>query len=209
MTNPDTSLKRISSLVANMLRNEGTCFIQDIVNFVISSMVTNKSDVTFKRRVYDVINVLAAANVITKNQNIVAWTGTDYISNTNEIIAKMKKKDDSETIEQRISGKIENRRYKLNLLKHYNSICCKNSLNPRPKQSVHLPIIIFTAENAETSGSSCNLTVNFITHTKPHLYTTLDVLQSIEFRFDMDEQLISKYPKLKKAIDLIAESDNI
>ena len=203
MAKAETSLKKISLLVAEKLRREQQCSIQETVSYVVEKTEYVKSDITLKRRVYDVLNVLAAAGIINKTQNFVNWIGIVQVPNSQ--ILFQEKTHDTETVKRRINAKLETLKYKVNILKQYNAICTRNRLLPRPTKSIGLTCFVIDANGATTEKTANNLNVTF--DSKPTLYTPLEILQNIDFQFDMDQQLISKYPKIKEALDLIDEME--
>ena len=208
MTNVDTSLKKIASIVAEKLRKRVSCSIPDAVNAVLESFDNKKSDVTLKRRVYDVINVLEATGVIRKTQNIITWTGNVHIPNGNDYTSSRTQLD-SEHINRRIGDKIEKLRYKLNILKHYNAIIRRNKLLPRPARSLSIQTFACIAKSYQEFKTPNGLTVILPINPKPQLITPLQILESIGFRFDIDQLLLEDYPQLKRALQYINDADDI
>ena len=140
MAKAETSLKKISLLVAEKLRREQQCSIQETVSYVVEKTEYVKSDITLKRRVYDVLNVLAAAGIINKTQNFVNWIGIVQVPNSQ--ILFQEKTHDTETVKRRINAKLETLKYKVNILKQYNAICTRNRLLPRPTKSIGLTCFV-------------------------------------------------------------------
>ena len=208
MTNVDTSLKQVASIVAEKLRKRVSCSVPDAVNTVLDCFEKKKSDSTLKRRVYDVINVLEATGVIQKTQNIITWTGNVHVPNGDNYSSKRTQLD-SDYIQRRIGDKIEKLRFKINILKHYNAIIQRNSLLPRPAKSLSIKTFAFVADQVEINGSANNLTVIFHANPRPQLIAPLQILENIDFRFDIEKQLIENYPQLKKALEYINEADEM
>lgn len=206
MNIPDSSLKGVSFLVAENLKRKESFSMQDIVNVITQILGKSNQDATLKRRVYDVVNVLAASGIVQKDGTIIKWVGRTKIDSP---IVSETDISESEKTSMRVSDKIEKLKYKIEMLSLYNAIITRNSLLPRPGNALPLRFILFQADDIETERSENKLTLTIIKNTPgpPVLYTPLDVLQSIQFRFNIDQELVNKHPDLAEAVKLINEAN--
>ena len=170
---------------------------------MISPIQGPSQQTSMKRRVYDVIGVLAAADIITKTGTTITWVG--YSNNMR--VQQTKVNDLTKTL--LVKDKIEKLKYKLRYLSYINALIVRNRSIPRPQVYIQLPFIVFQA-NFSIKQSKDQLILKLANRSDkpPHIITQFDIASSIDYKFDLDNALISNFPSVKPAYELINAYDD-
>lgn len=197
----DGSLKTISAVIAEKLKSMGTMNASDLTSMMISGIQGPSQQTSMKRRVYDVIGVLAAADIINKNGTNITWVG--YSNN----IKSQQDQINYVTKNLVIKDKIERLKYKMRILAYINALIVRNRNIPRPISTLGLPFIVFDSDISATQEEN-QLVIKFLKNdAKDRIYTQMNVIDRIDFKFDINSMLVKCFPALKPITDFIDSCD--
>lgn len=177
------SLKLLSSLIMNKLKELKTTTLKDIQSIIMNDFAQKgeaMTEATLHRRIYDIINIFSVAGLISKDAHNVTWIGSRSLAP-----ARQNKSPELQTIETRIAVKEENLRYKLKLLLLYHSLMelHQGFVKPTNVNCVDLPCVLLgyvsrTPPNhqIEEEGKKIIITANIRA-----MFSPLEVLENKEF----------------------------
>jgi hypothetical protein len=149
-----------------------TTFIQagDYVIALLESPPVHET--TIRRRVYDILNVFLACNLITKSNGKIKWKARTVPSTISR---------DHEIHVQTLNKKRQEFAKSLRVLVRYRSLIDQNRLIRRPPRAIQLTAIFVGYRNVANGSSDCSLDGKKLTITSsspPIFYSPMDVLST-------------------------------
>ena len=214
------SLKVLAPETARIVREYGTATTEEIATVVITkfqgSIDNSKTTTqdTIRRRIYDVINVLAASGLIEKVGKKITWNSTTpYLqalpsgdSSLNQITT-----NEDKIIESRIKEKEAQLRAKICLLTLYKALTERNFPKSASEKDISLPTILICLENSNDIAFSPsdpdNKRIEIRATKQIKLQSPLEILKNINFDKNVIAKLLQAQPAdfSQYATDLLSE----
>lgn len=181
----------LSSLAEDVLH-----FIQERTNTTfqeVADMIVSKDDSsnekTTRRRVYDVLNVFAAAGLISKEARSIKYQPLAHISELDNLSPQ--DKDLAKDCEDKRTMLMQ----RIKLLLSYKALIARNKQVARPVNAVQMPVIIVGFNNnilGESNSSLDGRSVEMNASENPIFYSPMDVFAKLQFPVDLLRTLIKE-----------------
>ena len=213
---PTVSLTGISEPVLEIIRMKGPLTFVEVADDFIQNNVTNvdehsKQEKNVRRRIYDVLNVLLACNMIVKDPE----NKKVKLFDRNLLLIKDKTFAYDEIFRRqtsRIEQKTQMLISKTRLLIYYRLLLERNRNSMRPTENVQMPTIILgytDVENGKICRSLDGQTLTIISQYKPNFFSPENIFRRLSFPKEWQISVLSTMPKLapfqKEIIQSITE----
>lgn len=173
------SLTKLSSKIFQIMKTQQKTTFSEVADIVLNE---NRDQVieerTLRRRVYDILNVLCAANMITKDEKKIYFHSPEMIGNSMAYTDAYKQAQDRVTMKQ--SDLME----KVRQLLFYKLLINRNKKSQRSEQTVQLPTILIgfsNVSNGDISKSLDGKNLEVTSSSPPQFFSPLNVYDAIGF----------------------------
>ena len=154
---------------------------------------------TMRRRVYDVLNVLCAAGIVTKEQKMIRYNDKMSQSLPSE-------NSDLAAIKQRLREKENILVERATLLMFFKLLFQRNRQIEKPPNVIHLPAIFIGInghQGRKIDQKPDGTRLEIFTQTSPQFFAQIDLFRSLSFPIEEQRKLLQEIPKLKSIEKLL------
>ncbi|OHS94122.1 hypothetical protein TRFO_11411 [Tritrichomonas foetus] len=197
-------LARVASLVYSTLEKKQQTTFVEVADSILMEISPDQVDQsgdqrTMRRRVYDVLNVLCAAGIITKDQKIISFN--PYMINS-----LSPSSNDLREMKDRITQKERILVERATLLLFYKLLINRNSTTQRPPTTIQLPAMFVgfgNAGNGEVKRSLDGTRLEVVAQSPPLYFSPVDLYNTLGFREEQQIACIRSIPILRPLENLL------
>lgn len=176
------SLTKLSSKIFSIMKAQQKTTFSEVADIILNE---NRDQVieerTLRRRVYDILNVLCAANMITKDEKKIYFHSPEMLGKSMAYTDTYKQAQDRVTMKQ--SDLME----KVRQLLFYKLLINRNKKTQRREQTVQLPTILIgfsNVSNGDISKSLDGKSLEVTSASPPQFFSPLNVYDAIGFSLE-------------------------
>lgn len=177
--------------VLHFIQERTNTTFQEVADMIVSK--THKDDSsnekTTRRRVYDVLNVFAAAGLISKEARSIKYQPLAHISELDNLSPQ--DKDLAKNCEDKRTLLMQ----RIKLLLSYKALIMRNKQVSRPVNAVQMPVIMVGFNNnilGESYSSLDGKSVEMSASEGPIFYSPMDVFSKLQFPVDLLRTLMKE-----------------
>lgn len=187
----------------SFLRMKQVTTFQEVADYIVAKIGHQKSErsaeKTTRRRVYDVLNVFLASELITKEnksiryQSLVALSDDTAMPPTSQDLARVCKEKQEQLVRL------------IRLLLAYKSLIARNEKTMRPPTAIPVPFIIVGFNSNIAGGSKAALNgkkLEMYALANPSFYSPMDVFK-LKFSDEVQRQVLREIPELAACESLV------
>lgn len=188
------SLNNLSLAVMDIIKRNETISFKEVADKIINEMHKQSLDEanterTIRRRVYDVLNVFFAADIISKDNKMIKYKLTATLTPSTPIPPRL------QSLYERCEQKHEILMMKLKLLLSYQSLITRNASIARPSKVIHLPLMIVGFNSNIDGGSNRSLdgkSLEIHASENPTFYSPMNIFDKMQIPFDQFKEILKK-----------------
>ena len=196
-------LNNLAESVMSFLRMKQVTTFQEVADYIVAKIGHQKSEPsaekTTRRRVYDVLNVFLASELITKEnksiryQSLVALSDDSAMPPNSQDLARVCKEKQEQLVRL------------IRLLLAYKALIARNEKTMRPPTAIPVPFIIVGFNSNIAGGSKAALNgkkLEMYALANPSFYSPMDVFK-LNFSDEVQRQVLREIPELAACESLV------
>ncbi|OHS97598.1 hypothetical protein TRFO_36136 [Tritrichomonas foetus] len=188
------SLANLTPQIFDIIHKNPKTTFAEVADLICQETQTNYSDLkTLRRRVYDVLNVLCAANFVSKEGKVISF-------NSPQQAKSIAYSDEYRNKKAGISMRLNELQEQVKTLLFYKLLVERNRNRPQNPKAVHLPSIIMTFDKVDDGSiqqsiDSKKLTI--VTKTSPNFFSPLHLCDTL-FPIEQQIAILRQIPSISK-----------